>query len=517
MDNQSINAVVAEIRLLLLGRAPGKIFQLSPSSVAIDFGLREPRFLLLSVEPSLPRMYLIKRRVRDLEKQSSPLGQFALFLRKELSGTTLRALEKDFEDRIVRFRFVGTDELGREKERTLVAQLTGRSADLFLLDEKAVITHQARSTRRNVGATSGQLISGQEIGETYRLPSTSNKPRLSKSEHALSETIRSGNFSSASEAADAYFTSLLSEQAFDAKASAARSSLRKKISRQQKLLQELQKDLATHADAEQHKRIGDLLLANLGTASREGNRIKLIDYFVDDAPTIEVEIDEQLTLPEEASRRFGLYSRSKRAVTQINARIEATRAELNNLKSQELTLGEIIEKHDEASLDRFVSLPPVSSPFGRGWVRERSLAGVSQRELGSIPRTAGGRSKRIPGTRRYNSSDGLEILVGRAAHDNDHLTFKVAKPNDLWLHASDYGGSHVVIRNPTRKDIQHRTIIEAAQLAAHFSQAREDPKVDVHYTQRKFISKPKGAKPGLVRMSRFKNITVEPKENLERL
>jgi len=504
MDDQSINAVVAEIRPLLLGRAPGKIFQLSPSSVAIDFGLREPGFLLLSVEPSLPRMYLIKRRVRDLEKQSSPLGQFALFLRKELSGTTLRALEKDFEDRIVRFRFVGTDELGREKERTLVAQLTGRSADLFLLDEKAVITHQARSMRRNVGATSEQLISGREIGVTYHAPSTIKTPRLSKSEHALSETIRSGKFSSASEAADAYFTSLLSGQAFDAKASAARSSLRKKISRQQKLLQELQKDLATHADAEQHKRIGDLLLANLGTARREGNRIKLIDYFVDDAPTIEVEIDGQLTLPEEASRRFGLYSRSKRAVTQINARIEATRAELNNLKSQERTLEEIIEEHDEASLDRFVSVPPAS-------------AGVSQRELGSIPHTAGGRSKRIPGTRRYISSDGLEILVGRAAHDNDHLTFKVAKPNDLWLHASDYGGSHVVIRNPTRKDIPHRTIIEAAQLAAHFSQARKDPKVDVHYTQRKFISKPKGAKPGLVRMSRFKNITVEPKENLERL
>ena len=504
MDDQSINAVVAEIRPLLLGRAPGKIFQLSPSSVAIDFGLREPGFLLLSVEPSLPRMYLIKRRVRDLEKQSSPLGQFALFLRKELSGTTLRALEKDFEDRIVRFRFVGTDELGREKERTLVAQLTGRSADLFLLDEKAVITHQARSMRRNVGATSEQLISGREIGVTYHAPSTIKTPRLSKSEHALSETIRSGKFSSASEAADAYFTSLLSGQAFDAKASAARSSLRKKISRQQKLLQELQKDLATHADAEQHKRIGDLLLANLGTARREGNRIKLIDYFVDDAPTIEVEIDGQLTLPEEASRRFGLYSRSKRAVTQINARIEATRAELNNLKSQERTLEEIIEEHDEASLDRFVSVPPAS-------------AGVSQRELGSIPHTAGDRSKRIPGTRRYISSDGLEILVGRAAHDNDHLTFKVAKPNDLWLHASDYGGSHVVIRNPTRKDIPHRTIIEAAQLAAHFSQARKDPKVDVHYTQRKFISKPKGAKPGLVRMSRFKNITVEPKENLERL
>src|SRR5207237_2216052 len=125
--------------------------------------------------------------------------------------------------------------------------------------------------------------------------------------------------SSATESAEAYLTCPLSEKDFDAKAAAARSKLRKKISRHQKLLQELQKDLATHADSEQHKRIGDLLLANLGTARREGNRVKLIDYFADDAPTIEVEIDEQVTLPEEASRRFGLYSRSKRAVSQINS------------------------------------------------------------------------------------------------------------------------------------------------------------------------------------------------------
>src|SRR5437660_8515438 len=129
MDDQSINAVVAEIRLLLLGRAPGKIFQLSPSSVAIDFGLREPRFLLLSVEPALPRMYLIKRRVRDLEKQSMPLGQFALLLRKELSNVTFESIKKDTDDRIVRFHFAGTDELGRLRKRTLVAQLTGSSAN----------------------------------------------------------------------------------------------------------------------------------------------------------------------------------------------------------------------------------------------------------------------------------------------------------------------------------------------------------------------------------------------------
>ena len=119
--------------------------------------------------------------------------------------------------------------------------------------------------------------------------------------------------------------------------------------------------------------------------------------------------------------------------------------------------------------------------------------------------------------RRYRSSDGYEVMVGRTARDNDQLTFRVARPNDLWLHAGDYPGSHVIVRNSSRAEIPQRTIIEAAQLAAKFSQASKDAKVAIHYSLRKFLSKPKGSAPGLVRMSSFKTITVEPGENIERI
>ena len=106
--------------------------------------------------------------------------------------------------------------------------------------------------------------------------------------------------------------------------------------------------------------------------------------------------------------------------------------------------------------------------------------------------------EKIPGVRRYLSTDGYEILVGRAARDNDNLTFRVAQPNDLWMHAGDYPGSHVVVRNPTRKEIPQRTVIEAAQLAGRFSQASEDTKVVIHYTERKFLveTKRRRARPG---------------------
>ncbi len=125
--------------------------------------------------------------------------------------------------------------------------------------------------------------------------------------------------------------------------------------------------------------------------------------------------------------------------------------------------------------------------------------------------------KQFPGVRRYRSSDGYEVLVGRAARDNDNLTFRVARPNDLWLHAGDYPGSHVIVRNSSRSEIPQRTVIEAAQLAAKFSQASNDSKVVIHYTRRKFLSKPKGSAPGLVRLSTFKTIAVEPAESIERI
>jgi len=86
----------------------------------------------------------------------------------------------------------------------------------------------------------------------------------------------------------------------------------------------------------------------------------------------------------------------------------------------------------------------------------------------------------------------------------------VARSLDLWLHAADYPGSHVVVKNPNRKDVPHQTLLEAAQLAAFYSDAREQTKAAVNYTQKKFVNKPRGAAPGLVRLASFKTILVVP-------
>jgi predicted ribosome quality control (RQC) complex YloA/Tae2 family protein len=471
MDQETIQAVVEEIRPLLLTRRPGKIFQLTPLSLAIDFHLRDSRYLLVSAEPAQPRLHLIERRVRDLEKQSLRPTPFALVLKKELSDTKLTSIEIDQHDRIVYFSFSGQNELSESLTRMLVAQLTGRAANLFLLDENKEIVARLRP--------------GDRVSPTVRQAASLRRPALKKG---------SDQVSSLSAFLDAHYTALAARAEFDVTASAARARLKKEISRQETLLQKLKQDFDAHADAEEQKRIGDLLLANLSDAKRHGSIVRIVDYFREDAATIEVEVDKNSTLQEEAARRFAAYSRSKRAVGKIQTRIADVKTALADLRAKQDRLEEIIAEGDQSALETF-------GPRGK---------------QPSRPATKQRREEKIPGVRHYLSSDGYEILVGRASRDNDHLTFKVARPNDLWLHAGDYPGSHVLVRNSSRKEIPQRTIIEAAQLAAHFSQARNDAKVAVHYTPRKFISKPKGAAPGLVRLSRFKTMNVAPGENVER-
>jgi predicted ribosome quality control (RQC) complex YloA/Tae2 family protein len=481
MHEQTIAAIVEEIAPLLVGRSLGKIFQLSRAALAIDFRLHDGRYLFISIDPSDPRLYLIERRVRDLEKQAMPLAQFGLTLRRQLSGATLDAITKDEHERIVRLSFTARDDIGNNRVRSLVAQLTGRASNLLLLDERGYVLDAFRAPR---GA-------GQEIGDQYQPPPAQGGTRAPA--HTPFTIAR---FSSLSEAADDYYQRLAAERAFTARVAAARARLRKEITQREKLRRRLESDLAAHGDASEHKRIGDLLLANLTTAERRGTQVVLTDYYADEMPRIELEVDEQMTLQEEAARRFARYTKARRAAQEIAARLTALDTELKQLGARADELEEIIAARDEASLET----------FGLDG-KQRSQPTPAKRK----------EADNVSGARRYRSSDGYEVLVGRAARDNDQLTFRVARPHDLWLHAADYPGSHVIVRNPTRAEVPHRTIIEAAQLAAHFSQAKRDAKVDVHYTQRKFLTKPKGAAPGLVRMSSFRSLTVEPRETLERI
>jgi predicted ribosome quality control (RQC) complex YloA/Tae2 family protein len=502
MQEQTIERLVDELRSILVGRFAGKTFQLSSLSLAIDFGLRTEGYLFINVDPAAPRLYLIKRRVRDLEQSSvSPLP-FAHAMRTQVGGGKLVSVTKDDSERVVRFSFIVEDDLGEVKNLALVAQLTGRSANLFLLDEQQHITHALRTPQ-------GQ---GQLVGEQYQPPaSCGQKPALEAfagapplgrdGQRSLSvilpqeALLNAGGFPSLSAAADDHYQRLELEQGFANRCKSIRDRLRKEVAQRTRLIANLKRDLALHGNPEQHKRVGDLLLANISGARREGHKVTVSDYYSEGVPAIEIEVDENTSLQDEAARYFARYTKAKRAREEIAARMVQVEGEISRLRKQQAQLEKMIASGDEAGLNVFDEPKTIAAKRSDKKAKAEKLAGI----------------------RRYLSSDGYEILVGRAAHTNDNLTFRVARPHDLWLHAADYPGSHVIVRNPTRGEIPHRTIIEAAQLAAKFSQAGDDSKVTVHYTQRKFLAKPKGVAPGLVRMSSFRTITVEPAEAIQRL
>jgi predicted ribosome quality control (RQC) complex YloA/Tae2 family protein len=110
--------------------------------------------------------------------------------------------------------------------------------------------------------------------------------------------------------------------------------------------------------------------------------------------------------------------------------------------------------------------------------------------------------------RRFVSADGLEILVGGDARENDHLTFRIARGSDLWLHAREAAGAHVVVRLPRGKSAPLETLLDAASLAAHFSRMRDAEKVDVLYVEAKLVRKTRGAPAGLVLVAGGKTIRV---------
>ena len=117
----------------------------------------------------------------------------------------------------------------------------------------------------------------------------------------------------------------------------------------------------------------------------------------------------------------------------------------------------------------------------------------------------------VVGVRLFSSSEGFSVLVGRTGRDNARLTFKIARPEDFWLHAQGVPGAHVVVRNPERRSqLPAATLREAAALAAWYSEAKGQPQADVQVARRKDVRAVRGAPPGTVTLKRSSTVRVRP-------
>ena len=207
VNEKTLEKITAELASKLIGGRFGKIFTISRYQMAIDYRLPDSNYLYISVEPSAPRVYTIKRRLRDLEKQTVNQTSFVMFLRKRLAGGVLQSIEKLEGERILRLEFSVLNDFGETDRYFFIVQLTGRSANLLLLDKNDFVLDACRETH---GA-------GQEIASKHSAPERSENYTPKPNE---SESYSQGDSESLSEALDIFYLNQEAEKNLQAKAGA---------------------------------------------------------------------------------------------------------------------------------------------------------------------------------------------------------------------------------------------------------------------------------------------------------
>jgi len=274
--------------------------------------------------------------------------------------------------------------------------------------------------------------------------------------------------------------------------------IRRQLRRLERRRGKILADLAEAREGEGLRRRGELLRVHKAEVRPGLTEVTLPDYYAGPGATLRILLDPTLSVEANALGYFKRARKAKRGLPIMERRLAETEKELQ----QGETARRVVEQADshealEAAKSAH-SLVHLDRPPPR-------------------PQRRGGEAGRLE-PRRFLSSDGREILVGRSAAGNEHLTFHLARPHDLWLHVEGYGGSHVIIRNPKGQTVPPVTLREAAQIAAYFSKARNAGKVPVHHTAVRFVRRPKRGKPGTALITQEKTIIVRPDPTLlERL
>ena len=283
------------------------------------------------------------------------------------------------------------------------------------------------------------------------------------------------SFDNVLDALDQYSRLYISHQVYNQTKSSHSGKLNKELNTLKKKLKSAERGLSELNRAGTYKEKADLLMANLWQVEKGLKSVSLTSF--DGERQVEIKLQELLTPQANAERYY------KKGKNESKQRIYAQKH-----------LDEVVQKiaNKEQEILDFESLESLKD------IRKLTETKESQHQA------------RVP--YRSTTIDGFEIRIGKGARDNDELLRSYTTKFDLWLHAKDVSGSHVIIRNPRKQEISMSTIEKVARIAAFYSKAKSETLAAVIYTERKYIRKPKGATPGLVKVDKEKTILVEPKE-----
>ena len=271
------------------------------------------------------------------------------------------------------------------------------------------------------------------------------------------------------------------------KTQALRKTLTNLHNRTARKLANQQKELEATFDREHLRRLGDIVTANLHVISRGQARLTAVDFYDPEMKEIDIPLNPAISPQQNAAKFYKDYQKAKTAEKVLTEQIAKGEAELSYLAS---VLDELSRVESERDMQD---------------IRQELTEGGYLRETGQK------KKMKLPASKPmvFRSSDGFEILVGRNNRQNDLLTCKLAQKQDIWLHTQKIHGSHVIIACAPETP-PDRTVTEAMQLAAYFSQAREGQNVPVDYTRVKNVKKPAGAKPGMVIYDHYSTAVVTP-------
>ena len=563
-DASFLSAVLEEIRGKCLGGRVDKIHQPSRDTLILHIRGKESREkLLFAANPTAPRLHLT---AASPENPAEP-PMFCMLLRKHLLGARLAEISQIPMERCASFVFDCTDEMGYPVQKTLVAELMGRTCNLYLLgpegrildclrriglDESAKraalpglmyqlpepiakqnpkeeVDYTALLTQAGPDVLSDRLMdalgglsplvcreaalfaAGSEdarIDERY-ISQVADKLALFFHEHlnhpapyyyALPDgtpkqfafcPIRQYGVCQEAETfsglLDSYYTLRDKKDSMRQKSQSVRKTVQNAITRLTRKLAIQEKELTATFDRERLRQLGDILTANIHRIVKGQTSISCQDFYDEEMKDIDIPLSPILSPQQNAAKFYKDYAKLKTAEKILTEQMELGEKELVYLKS---VLEELNRAGSDAELEEI----------------RREL-----QEVGYL-RPDTGKRKMKPAKvapMKFESTDGYPIYVGRNNRQNEELTFKAARKDDIWCHASKVHGAHVIIScgGTTPPDA---TITQAAQLAAYYSEHKGGQNLPVDVTPVKQVKKPANGKPGMVIYHTYRNVIVNP-------
>lgn len=538
-DGFFLHHMTEELRRELLGGRIQKINQPFEQELVLQIrSNRKSHKLLLSAHSVFGRVQLTET---TFENPAVP-NTFIMVMRKYLQGAVIEAIQQVENDRILEISVSNKNEIGDSVAVTLVIEIMGKHSNIILLDKASgkiieAIKHVGFSQNsyrtilpgstyvtppqtgslnpftvgdeklfqilhtediepkrlqqmfHGLGRDTATELSGRLTADklkTFRAFFASpTQPSLTeKSFSALLFSDSKIQMSSLSELLDTFYKDKAERDRVNQQASELIRRVENELEKNRKKLGKQEEELLATENAEEFRQKGELLTTFLHQVPNDQDQVELDNYYTGEK--IIITLDKALTPNQNAQRYFKRYQKLKEAVKHLTSLIEETRATILYLESVETALA-------QASLTEIAEIR--EELIQTGFIRRRQREKIQKRQK----------------PEKYLATDGQTIiLVGRNNLQNDELTFKIAKKDELWFHAKDIPGSHVVITGNLQPSDEVKT--DAAELAAYFSKARLSNLVQVDMIEAKKLNKPTGGKPGFVTYTGQKTLRVTPDE-----